>query len=115
MDQNIGSHKKKELISKQMKLLITAASIAGALGLGGIFSKTDAQNTSLQATDAALPTLATLVSVDTSSISTGNSAYVDNVSSSLPVVTLAPTTSVSAAPVVSTQAPAPVTHTRSSR
>jgi hypothetical protein len=114
MDQNTGSHKKKEFISKQMKLLITAASVAGALGLGGIFSKTDAQNTNLQATDAALPTLATLVSVDTSSVSTGNSAVTDTVSSSLPVVAV-PTTSVSAAPVVSTQAPAPITITKSSR
>jgi len=114
MDQNTGNHKKKEFISKQMKLIITAASVAGALGLGGIFSKTDAQNTNLQATDAALPTLATLVSVDTGSLSTGNSAVADAVSSSLPVVAV-PTASVSAAPVVSIQAPAPVTNTKSSR
>ena len=114
MDQNTGNHKKKEFISKQMKLIITAASVAGAIGLGGIFSKTDAQNTNLQATDAALPTLATLVSVDTGSVSTGNSTAADTLSGSLPVVTV-PTTSVSAAPLVPTQAPAPVTHTKSSR
>jgi hypothetical protein len=115
MIQNNNLNKKKELVSKPMKLMIVAASIAGTLGLGGIFSKADVQNTAAQATDAALPTVATLISVNPSSISVVNSAVADNSLNLLPVVTQAPITVVTSAPAVSVQAPAPITHTKSSR
>lgn len=125
MNQNSLPRKKKELISKQVKYVIAAASVAGTMGLWGIFSKADVQTTTTQATDSALPTVATLVAVDTNSLaqidSTANnsgnlsaSAGSDSLSS-LPVVTQAPSASISSGQASTFQQPVPLTSTRSSR
>jgi len=113
MSQNITLHKKKEFISKPLKFVIAAASVAGTLGLWGIFSKVDVQATTVQGSNASFPTLATLVSVNANS-STSNTAANDSVSS-LPVVTQPPTVSSYSAPVVTYNQPSPITSTRSSR
>jgi hypothetical protein len=120
MSQNIAPHKKKEFISKPLKFVITAASIAGTLGLWGIFSKADVQSTIIQtATDSTLPTVATLVSVDTSSLANITSNTTSGSSSTsvdvLPVVTQPPAVAVATAAPVVIQQPAPVTSSHSSR
>jgi hypothetical protein len=121
MTQNITSHKKKEFISKPMKFAIAAASIAGTLGLWGIFSNADMQNTTVQAsTGDVIPTVATLVSVNASSVA-APSASVDTSSNSvssldsLPVVTQPPVVAAATAAPVIIQQPAPVTSSHSSR
>jgi hypothetical protein len=63
MNQNSTPHKKKEFISKPLKFIVAAASVAGTLGLWGIFSQADMKTATVAATDTALPTVATLVSV----------------------------------------------------
>jgi outer membrane murein-binding lipoprotein Lpp len=117
MSQNITPHKKKEFVSKPLKFIIAAASVAGTLGLWGIFSKADVQATAVQGSNASFPTLATLVSVNANSVtnsSTNNAAANDSVSS-LPAVTQPPTVSSYSAPVVTYNQPSPITSTRSSR
>jgi hypothetical protein len=119
MSQNIAPHKKKEFISKQLKFAITAASIAGTLGLWGIFSKADVKNTTVQpTTDSTLPTVATLVSVNiVPVVNTTVSTTSDSNSTSvnvLPVVTQPPVTVVATAAPVVIQQPAPVTSSHSS-
>lgn len=116
MNQNNVSHKKKEFASKPFKFIIAAASVAGTLGLWGIFSQTDAKNAAAQSADTALPTLATLVSADANvskgSVSADASAASLN---SLPVATQPTQSVVNSAPAVIYNSPAPITSTRSSR
>ncbi len=120
MSQNITPHKKKEFISKPLKFAIAAASIAGTIGLWGVFSKADVQNANVQAsTDAAFPTVATLVSVDASSLADSdvNTAADSNPTSldALPVVTQPPVVAAATAAPVVFQQPAPVNSARPSR
>lgn len=120
MNQNSLPRKKKEQISKQVKYAIAAASVAGTLGLWGIFSKGDVQVTTAQATDSALPTVATLVAVSQVNSNDSNSGISSTTASSdslnsLPVVTQAPSTSISSGQSSLYQQPVPMTSTRSSR
>jgi hypothetical protein len=111
MNQNIAHHKKKEFISKPLKFVIAAASLAGTLGLWGIFSKADVQNAVTQpTTDATLPTVATLVSVDSNSIAANSSSSTSL--DVLPVITQAPLPVVTAAPIINQ--PVPITRSRTS-
>ena len=116
MNQNIAPHKKKEFVSKPFKFIIAAASVAGTLGLWGIFSQTDVKNAAVQSTDAALPTLATLVSVNSNASMASASANGSATSLNLlPVVNQPTQSSVNSAPAVIYNPPAPITSTRSSR
>lgn len=112
MNENNLPRKKREFISKQTKFVIALASVAGTLGLWGIFSNADIQSVSQQSSQPEIPTLATLVTANTT---TNGSVAVNNNLSSLPVVTQAPSTSVSSGMVNSYQPPIPLTNTRSSR
>jgi hypothetical protein len=118
MTTNIGEkmvnnkvQRRKSFISGSFKFLLAAASIAGTVGLWGVFSKKDAQASATTLIDAQLPALMPLVTVNPVNsipVSTNNTTI-----SSLPVVTQ-PATNYSSAPLQLNQ-PAPVTSTRSSR
>ena len=115
--ENKAQHRKKDLISKQVKYMIAAASVAGTVGLWGIFSKADAQTSNVQSSDALAPTLATLVALNPSTDVNSSSSVVaaDNSLSALPVVTQAPAVSSSNGQANVYQAPVPMTRTRTSR
>lgn len=122
MTQNFAPHKKKQLVSRPMKFVITAASIAGTLGLWGIFSNADVQNTNVTQTanNDVMPTVSTLIAVNSSVInsSTASTDAGSNAATSLnslPVVTQPPVVAAATAAPVIIQQPAPVTSSRSSR
>ncbi|MHC1740691.1 MAG: hypothetical protein AB9897_06220 [Anaerolineaceae bacterium] len=118
MNQNTPLHKKKEFISRPLKYVITIASLAGTLGLWGIFSKVDAQTQNVKSTDPVIPTVATLVSFDTvpASNQAVDSALADTSSvNALPVVTQPAPSTVNSAPQTVFNQPVPVTSTSSSR
>jgi hypothetical protein len=116
MDKGINTHKKKEMVSKPFKFIIAAASVAGTLGLWGIFSQAEVQNNITATTVDALPTVATLaasagVTSSDTVVATSNSNTIDV----LPVVTQPATTVSQTNSSTGSYAPAPVTSTRSSR
>jgi dihydrodipicolinate synthase/N-acetylneuraminate lyase len=117
MEKGMNTHKKKEMVSRPFKYIIAAASVAGTLGLWGIFSQAEVQNNTVTTVDA-LPTVATLVADAgvSSSSDVAASTTSNNTIDALPVVTQ-PTTSVSSQQngTVNYYSPAPVTSTRSSR
>lgn len=106
-----NTHKKKEFISKPLKFVIASASIAGTIGLWGIFSKADVQTTTVQTNMTQLPAVATLVA-DNSGTSVSQTSVTDV--NALPVITQAPVTSNYSASTTNYFQPAPVTSTRSS-
>jgi hypothetical protein len=111
MNQQNQPKKRKNFIANSFKFLLAAASIAGTVGLWGVFSKKDAQSSSATLIDSPLPTLSTLVSVDPSALTPASST--DSSLSTLPVVSQ-PTTSYSNSTSVQVLPPG-VTNTRSSR
>ena len=117
MDQNNAQHRKKELVSKQVKYLIAVASVAGTVGLWGLFSKADTQAVTTQNIEPTLPVLPTLVALNPSTEISSPSVAVtaDNSLSSLPVVTQAPVVAPTTGMTTVYQVPAPVTNTRTSR
>lgn len=114
MNQNLQVHKKKSFVSNSVKYLIAAASIAGTMGLWGLFSKKDVQATTVQVTDAPFPTLVTLVSIKP--VAATPVATNDQSISSLPVVTQpAAIPAYTGSSNIQLSQPAPVTSSRSSR
>lgn len=111
MNQHNQPQKRKGFIADSFKFLLAAASIAGTVGLWGVFSKKDAQASSVTLIDSPLPTIATLVSVDPSAFAAPSTT--DSSISTLPVVSQ-PTTSYSNSTGVQVLPPA-VTNTRSSK
>jgi hypothetical protein len=111
MNQHNQPQKRKNFITNSFKFLLAAASIAGTVGLWGVFSKKDAQTSSATLIESPLPTITTLVSVDPSAFTAASAT--DSSISTLPVVSQ-PTTSYSNSTSVQVLPPA-VTNTRSSR
>lgn len=111
MNQNTHQTQKRSFISTSFKFMLAAASIAGTVGLWGVFSKKDAQASAATISDSPLPTILTLVPFQTA-----NSAAIptsDTSISSLPVVTQAPVNN--STQIVQLSQPSPVTNTKSSR
>jgi hypothetical protein len=114
MNQNIPTRKKRSFVATSLKFMIAVASVAGTVGLWGVFSKKDVQATTTQTTDLPMPVVATLIPVNT--VSTTTAATTDTSLSSLPVVSQpAIGTNVNTNSNVQLLQPAPVTTTRSSR
>jgi hypothetical protein len=112
MNQNIHQSRKKSFISTSFKFMLAAASIAGTVGLWGVFSKKDAQASANALSDSPLPTIETLVPFNTSGAAALPTS--DTSISSLPVVTQAPKNYTSQGGGQLAQ-PSPVTNTKSSR
>jgi hypothetical protein len=111
MIQNTQVKKKRSFISSAFKFFIAAASVAGTVGLWGIFSKQAAQASQNPVSEVPMPTLVTLVPLN--GVVSAPVSSVDTTLSSLPVV------SQQSAPVYSNSniqviQPAPVTTTKSS-
>lgn len=115
MNQNRPLHKKKEFISKPLKILIAVASVASTLGLWGIFGQGEAQGSIVQGNETTMPTVATLVDAGISNVSSSSNNSGDTSLNNLPIVTQAPVSTVSAVPTAQYYPPAPITSTRSSR
>lgn len=117
MNQSLPPRKRKIFVSKSIKFLIAAASVAGTVGFWGIFSKQNVQAVQTGDVPAALPAIPTLVAlnqVDISSLPTVSGT--SDPLAMLPVATQPPSISapVSSGSVQVIQ-PAPVTQTKSSR
>ena len=111
MNQSIDRSKKKSFVSNSFKFMLAAASIAGTVGLWGVFSKKDAEASVNALVDSPLPTIKTLIPLD-STVAVAQSTS-DTSISSLPEVTQAPAnTAYQGGNLLQ---PTPVTQTRSSR
>lgn len=116
MNQNNAPRKRKVFVSKTIKFVIAAASVASTVGLWGVFSKQNVQTVQADAVlsgNSAMPTITALNTVNVSKLVTTNTT--NNPLAMLPVATQPAThASVSAGSVQILQ-PAPITQTRSSR
>jgi hypothetical protein len=109
---NYEQHQKKNFISSAFKYFIAVASVVGTIGLWGVFSKKDALASTVQVTEAPLPTIVTLVSFDQTVAAT--TPTTDSAISTLPVVTQPPATAY----INSTnqlEQPTPIASSKSSR
>ncbi len=111
MNQKMDHPKKKTFVSNSFKFMLAAASIAGTVGLWGAFSKKDAQASVNALVDSPLPTIKTLIPLDSSVVVVQSTS--DTTISSLPVVTQAPANTAYQGGNLAQ--PSPVTQTRSSR
>lgn len=111
MDQNLDRPKKKTFVSNSFKFMLAAASITGTVGLWGAFSKNDVQASASTMVDSPLPTIKTLIPVDSTVAAVQSTS--DTSISSLPVVTQAPANTAYQGGNLAQ--PTPVTQTRSSR
>lgn len=112
MEQNTQIRRKRSFFSGAFKFLIAVASVAGTVGLWGVFSKKDAQASFNSVTDVPLPTIATLVPL-TGAVAAPATA-VDTTFSSLPVVSQQSSSPAYSNSNIQVVQPAPVTTTKSS-
>lgn len=119
MNQNNAPRKKKVFVAKSFKYLLAAVSVAGTVGLWGVFSKQNVQAVNVPSTQTDLQPLPTLLALNDVQVSTTNSSSTQSDPlAALPVATQPPSkTTVSSGNTGSIQIlqPAPVTQTRSSR